>query len=187
MSKTDEKEYGTGDNPNPADQAFRIPRKDDWQGAFLAHREAQLQGQPWYPEAVAPPATEIPRRYRAFDVDSGDFQASVSPQRWDCTPNIAVPVNDGLHGNPVEIAPFMPGRVSLTVLNTGPNSISLIISPSLEKALAGIGIIVPAGGSWSADTQGGAYVWAIGGASTCQAMWTFYEAPTTHLPPKDKD
>ena len=187
MSQTDRAEYGTGTNPNPFDQAADIPRKDDWQARLLQSRQEATEGAPWYPVAQGPPETQLPRRYRAFQVDEGDFQASVSPQKWDCTPNIFVPQNDGLHGNPVELAPALPGRSSLTIMNTGSNAISLIISPTLEKALAGIGIIVPAGASFQVDCQAGAYAWGINGNSTAQVMWTYFEAPTTHLPPKDKD
>lgn len=183
---TDEKEYATGDNPNPADQPFRIPRKDDWQGAMLARRQKATEDAAWYPRAQGAPETQVPRRFKAFEVDEGDFQANISPQRWDCTLNQIVPLNDGAHGNPIEIVPFLPGRAEVFILNTGANP--LIISPSLETALNGRGITLASGGQpFSLATQGGFYAWATGGASTVQAWWTQYEAPTTHLPPKDRE
>lgn len=184
MTQTDAKEYGTGSNPNPADIPADIPRKDDWQARMLAGRQAQAEGQNWYPVAQGAPETSIPRRYKAFEADEGSFQASIQPQKWDCTPAIAVPQSGGF-SNPIEVAPFLPGRDQLTITNTGANPI--VVSPTLEKALNGVGVPVAAGSSFVLNSQAGVWAWATGGASTVQAWWTQYEAPTSHLPPKDKE
>lgn len=186
MSVTDEKEYGTGDSPNPADIAAQIPRKEDWSARMLADRQRQLEGSSWYPVATGAPETTVPKRYKAFDADEGSFQASITPQKWDCTNLVNVPQNGGAAGNPVEVVPYYPGRDSLTIVNTGANPV--ILSPNIEAALNGRGITVPAnGGTFSMSTQAGFWAWATGGNSTVQAYWTAYEAPTSHLPPKPKE
>lgn len=185
MSQTDRLEYGTGDNPNPADIPADISGrpKPNWERDYLDNRERQLEGQPWFPRATGQPGATPSRRMRAFTPDEGDFQASISPQAWDCT-NVQVPQSGG-QMQPVQAFPAMPGRVHVEITNTGTNPI--IISPTADLALAGIGKTIAAnGGVWTIDTQAPAWAYATGGPSTLEVIWTYFEAPNSHLPPKDK-
>lgn len=184
---SDTLEYGTGDNPNPADITADVSGrpKADWESRYLDAREQQIIEQPWYPGATGQPGPPPNRRNRAFIPDEGDFQASISPPAWDCTPTMNVPQSGGNLG-PVQIVQALPGKSTVTVINTGANPV--VISPTPDKAFNSVGITIPAnGGTFTMSCQGPAYAYATGGISTVEVWWTYYESPTTHLPPKDKD
>lgn len=183
---SDQREYATGNNPNPADIPADVSGRPpaDWESRYLESRERQLEDSTWYPKIVGQPSADMPPRLRAFTPDTGDFQATISPTRWDCSLPLFVPQSGGAQG-PVQAIEALPGRSSVTLINTGNNPV--ILSPSPDKAMAGVGITVAAGGSFSMDCQGPAWAYANGGTSTIECMWTYYESPSSHLPPKPKE
>lgn len=177
----------TENTTNPADIPADIPGRPraNWESSYLDAREQQLEESSWYPKAVGQPGPMPNRRFKAFtNPDEGDFQASVSPQCWDCSMPIAVPQSGGAQG-PVQVAEGMPGRAHLSIINTGNNPV--ILSPNPDRAMAGVGISVAANATFTIDCQGPIWAYGSGGSSTVQAYWTYWESPSSHLPPKDKD
>lgn len=161
------------------ERAADVPRPPDWEGRYLDSREKQLEGQPWYPKVMAPPATVIPPRYRAFEVDEGGFQASVSPQKWETPPAVNVPA-----GLVRECWPATPGAVKIEIENTGANPV--VVSPTPDQAANAVGKTIANGAVWTIETQAAGFVYSVNG-STVQVVITRFEAPNTHVPPKKKE
>lgn len=181
MSRTnDPRLLAANARANPADEPSEIPRDGNWQADHMEQREKALDKVPWYPEAVAPPPTLMPPRARAWEVDRAALNIGLQPQKWDIY-NVNVAAVGS--GQPQELWAANPGRASIQVITTG--AVSILISPTVEKALSGIGYtLAPGAAPFTLNTSGPAWVTSIGAVTVAEVLTTWFESPKSHLPPK---